>query len=54
LWWKLKAGISKYKVWKKFTGPKKGQFPETDAVFMVFQERCKMGIKCIVLFLWHV
>jgi hypothetical protein len=30
---------------KKFTGPKKGRFPEIDdAVFTFFQERCKTGL----------
>jgi hypothetical protein len=30
---------------RKFTGPKKGPFPETDdAVFMFFQERHKTGL----------
>jgi hypothetical protein len=30
---------------RKFTGPKKGQFPEIDdAVFMFVQERCKTGL----------
>jgi hypothetical protein len=37
-WWKHKAVISGCKASRtKFTGPKKGQFPETDdAVFMFF------------------
>jgi hypothetical protein len=30
---------------RKFTGPKKGWFPEIDdAVFTFFQERCKSGL----------
>jgi len=46
LWWKHKAAISRCKASrKKFTGPKKGRFPETDdAVFTFFQERCKTGL----------
>jgi hypothetical protein len=37
-------------------GPnKKGLFPEIDdAVFTIVQERCRTGINCIVLFLWHI
>jgi hypothetical protein len=39
---------------KKFIGPKKGQFPETDdAVFMFSEDRRKTGINCIVLLLKH-
>jgi hypothetical protein len=31
--------------WRKFTGPKKGLFPEIDdEVFMFFHERCKTGL----------
>jgi hypothetical protein len=45
MWWEHKAVIS----WceasqRKFTGPKKGRFPETDAVFTFFQERRKTGL----------
>jgi hypothetical protein len=41
--------------WKKFTGSKKGQFPEINvAVSAFFQKGCQNGINCIVLFLWHV
>jgi len=41
LWWKHKAAISGCEASrKKFNGPKKGRFPETDdAVFMFFHER---------------
>jgi hypothetical protein len=49
LWWKHNAEISECESsQKKFTGFKKGQFP--DAVFMFIHERCKTGIHCIVLF----
>jgi hypothetical protein len=51
---KHKAAISECEVSQnKFTGSKKGQFPETDdAVFtFFFQERCKAGINCSILFL---
>jgi hypothetical protein len=43
LWWKHKAPISGCEAsQKKFTGPKKGRFPETDdAGFKFFQERRK-------------
>jgi hypothetical protein len=46
LWRKHKASISGCEASRrKFTGPKKGQFPETgDAVFMFFQERLKIGL----------
>jgi hypothetical protein len=46
LWRKYKAAISGCKVsQKKFTGPKKGQFPEIDdVVFTFFQERHKIGL----------
>jgi len=46
LWWKHKAAIGGCEVSrKKFTGPKKGRFPETDdAVFMFFHERRKIGL----------
>jgi hypothetical protein len=37
------AGVRRHK--KKFTGPKKGQFPEIDdAVLTFFQERRKTGL----------
>jgi hypothetical protein len=40
MWWKHKAVISECEAsQKKFTGPKKGLFPETDdAIFTFFQE----------------
>jgi len=46
LWWKHKAAISGCEAsWKKFTGPKKGRFPEiVDAVFTFFHERHKIGL----------
>jgi hypothetical protein len=46
LWWKQKTVNSRCEVsQRKFTGPKKGQFPETDdAVFTFFQERRKTGL----------
>ena len=46
LWRKHKAGISGCEASrKKFTGPKKGRFPEIDyEVFTFFQERCKTGL----------
>jgi len=46
LWQKHKAEISGCEVSrKKFTGPKKGRFPETDdAVFTFFHERRKTGL----------
>jgi hypothetical protein len=55
LWQKHKAVISKCEASrKKFTGPKKGQFPNIyDAGFTFIQERLKTGINCIVLFLQH-
>ena len=45
LWRKHKAAISGCEAsQKKFTGPKKGRFPEIDdAVFTFFHERCKTG-----------
>jgi hypothetical protein len=45
LWWKHKAAISGCEASRrKFTGPKKEQFPAIDdAVFTFFQERCKTG-----------
>jgi hypothetical protein len=53
LWWKLKAAISKCQVSpKKFTGAKKGRFPKTDdVVFIVFQDRHKTAVNCVILFL---
>jgi hypothetical protein len=46
LWRKHKAAISGCEASRrKFTGPKKGQFPEIDhAVFTFFQERRKTGL----------
>ena len=45
LWRKHKASISGCEASrKKFTGPKKGRFPETDAVFKFFRERSKAGL----------
>jgi len=46
LWRKHKASISECEASrKKFTGPKKGRFPETnDAVFTFFQQRRKTGL----------
>jgi hypothetical protein len=46
LWRKHKAAISGCEAsQRKFTGPKKGRFPEIDdAVFMFFQERHKTGL----------
>jgi hypothetical protein len=46
LWWKHNAAISGCGASRrKFTGPKKGQFPEIDdAVFKFFQERRKTGL----------
>ena len=46
LWQRHKAAISGCEASGiKFTGPKKGRFPEIDdAVFMFFQERCKTGL----------
>jgi len=46
LWRKHKAAISRCEAsWKKFTGPKKGRFPEIDdAVLKFFHERCKTGL----------
>jgi len=46
LWQKHKAAISGCEAsQKKFTGPKKGRFPETDdAVFTFFQESRKTGL----------
>ena len=46
LWRKHKAAISGFRVSrKKFTGPKKGRFPEIDdTVFTFFQERRKPGL----------
>ena len=46
LWRKHKTAISGCEASQtKFTGPKKGQFPETDdAVFTLFQERRKTGL----------
>jgi hypothetical protein len=43
LWWKHNAAISGCEAsQRKFTGPKKGRFPENDnAFFMFFQERYK-------------
>jgi hypothetical protein len=45
-WQKHKASISGCEASRrKFTGPKKGRFPEIDdAVFTFFQERCKTGL----------
>jgi hypothetical protein len=46
LWRKHKTAISGCEAsQRKFNGPKKGQFPETDdAVFTFFQERRKTGL----------
>jgi hypothetical protein len=46
LWRKHIAAISGCEASRrKFTGPKKGRFPEIDeAVFKFFQERCKTGL----------
>jgi len=46
LWRKHKAAISRCEAsGKKFTGPKKGQFPKIDdAVFTLFHERRKTGL----------
>ena len=46
LWWKHKAAISGCEASRrKFTGPKKEQFPAIDdAVFTFFQERCKLFV----------
>lgn len=46
LWRKHKAAISGCEASRrKFTGPKKGRFPEIDdAVFTFFQERRKTGL----------
>jgi hypothetical protein len=46
LWQKHKGVISGCEAsQRKFTGPRKGRFPEIDdAVFMFFQERCKTGM----------
>jgi hypothetical protein len=46
LWQKHKTAISGCEMsQRKFTGPKKGQFPEIDdAVFTFFQERGKIGL----------
>jgi hypothetical protein len=46
LWQKHKAAISGCEVSRrKFTGPKKGQFPEIDdAVITFFKEKCKNGL----------
>jgi hypothetical protein len=46
LWRKHKTAISKCEAsQRKFTGPKKGRFPEIDdAVFTFFQERRKTGL----------
>jgi hypothetical protein len=46
LWQKHKTAISRCEAsQRKFTGPKKGRFPEIDnAVFTIFQERCKTGL----------
>jgi len=46
MWRKHKAAISGFEASrKKFTGPKKGRFPETDdAVFTFFQDRRKTGL----------
>jgi hypothetical protein len=48
LWRKHKTAISRCEAsWRKFTGPKKGQFPETDdTVFTFFQDKLSY---CIVL-----
>jgi len=45
-WWKHKTVVSGCEASRrKFTGPKKGRFPETDdAVFTIFQEKCKTGL----------
>jgi hypothetical protein len=52
-WWKQRLTVQKHNTaiswcevsWRKFSGPKKGQFPEIDdAVFTFFQERCKTGL----------
>jgi hypothetical protein len=46
LWQKHNAAISGCEASRrKFTGPKEGRFSEIDdAVFAVFQERCKTGL----------
>jgi len=46
MWQKHKAVISGCEASrKKFTGPKKGRFPQIDdAVFKFFRERCKTGL----------
>jgi len=46
LWWKHKEAISGCEASrKKFTGPKKGRFPEiNDAVFTFFHERRRTGL----------
>ena len=46
LWRKHKGAISGCEAsWKKFTGPKRGRFPEIDdAVFKFFRERRKTGL----------
>jgi hypothetical protein len=46
LWQKHNAAISGCEAsQRKFSGPKKGQFPEIDdVVFTFFQERCKTGL----------
>ena len=46
LWRKHKTAIGGCEAsWRKFTGPKKGRFPENDnAVFTFFQEKPKTGL----------
>ena len=46
LWWKHNAAIGGCEVSRRrFSGPKKGRFPEIDdAVFKFFQERRKTGL----------
>jgi hypothetical protein len=56
LWQKHKAAVGECEVsQKEFTGPKKLQFLEMlMAVLAFFQEKSKIDIICIVLFLQHV
>jgi hypothetical protein len=57
LWQIHKAAICECKASQKiFTGSKKGRFPEicVEVFTFFFQEKCKTGINCIVLFLWHI
>jgi hypothetical protein len=54
LWWKHNAVIGECEVsWIKFNGPKKGQFPETDGLHVLFKMHMT-GIHCTVFFLWHI